>query len=92
MIITIAQLERNTENNGVILVHWTATKEINGVSAHNFGTTSFTPDPLNPSFIEFASLTEVDVTSWLNTTAIEAELDSIINEATNPITIAGVPW
>lgn len=92
MIINIVQLERNTTDEGVLVVHWTATKETAGVSANTFGAETFTPNPENPSFIPFASLTEADVASWLNATAIEAALDSIINEAVNPATIVGVPW
>lgn len=90
MIIKIVQLERNTD--GVVVVHWTAEKTLDGLSAQSHGSESFVPDPNKLTYIPYDSLTEADVASWLNATAIEEELNAQIRDANNPSRLVGVPW
>jgi hypothetical protein len=42
---TIAQLERNTSDGGVVVAHWRATATDGDYSASSYGTVGFTPDP-----------------------------------------------
>ena len=97
---TIAQLERNTADGGVIIAHWRVTEsETVGedtYTAASYGTCGFTPDPSASDYIAYADLTEADVIGWcqdeLDKDAIEASLTANIEEQKNPTTADGVPW
>jgi hypothetical protein len=97
---TIAQLERNTSDGGVVVAHWraTATETVgeDTFSASSYGTCGFTPDPTAPDFVPFDDLTEADVLEWvyaaLDKDATEASLASQIEAQKAPVSIAGVPW
>jgi hypothetical protein len=62
---TIAQLERNTSDGGVVVAHWRATATDGDYSASSYGTAGFTPDPTAPDFVPFDDLTEADVLEWV---------------------------
>ena len=97
---TIAQLERNTSDGGVVVAHWraTATETVgeDTFSASSYGTVGFTPDPTAPDFVPFESLTEADVLAWVyesvDKDATEASLQANIDLQINPVTASGVPW
>jgi len=101
---TIAQLERNTTDNGVIVAHWRVTaKETVGTgddavtyTASSYGTCGFSPDPTSPDFVPYADLTEADVLAWVyesvDKDATEAALTANIEEQKNPVTETGLPW
>jgi hypothetical protein len=97
---TIAQLERNTSDGGVVVAHWraTATETVgeDTFSASSYGTCGFTPDPTAPDFVPFESLTEADVLAWVyesvDKDSVEASLASQIEDQKAPQTMAGVPW
>jgi hypothetical protein len=95
-MITIAQLERETETGGVTIVHWRATLTEGDYSASSYGTVGFTPDATDPSFVPFESLTEADVIAWveaeLDVEAITASLQANIDEQKAPKSVAGLPW
>lgn len=95
-MITIAQLERETETGGVITAHWRATLTEGDYSASSYGTVGFTPDATDPSFVPFESLTEADVIAWveaeLDVEAITASLQANIEDQKAPKTEAGLPW
>jgi len=96
----IAQLERNTTDNGVIVAHWRVSKEetVGDVTytASSYGTCGFNPDPTSPSFVPYEDLTEADVLAWVyesvDKDATEAALTANIEEQKNPVTETGVPW
>ena len=100
MTWTIAQLERNTANNGVIVAHWRVTAEdtVGDVTytASSYGTCGFNPDPTSPSFVPYEDLTEADVLAWVyeavDKDATEAALTVNIEEQKNPVIETGVPW
>jgi hypothetical protein len=93
---TIAQLERNTSDGGVVVAHWRATATDGDYSASSYGTCGFTPDPTAPDFVPFESLTEADVLAWVyesvDKDSVEASLASQIEDQKAPQTMAGVPW
>lgn len=93
---SIAQLERNTADGGVVVAHWRATAVDGDYSASAYGTTGFTPDPASPDFVPFESLTEADVLAWVyesvDKDATEAALAQKIEADKNPVTAVGVPW
>ena len=100
MTWTIAQLERNTADNGVIVAHWRVTAEetVGDVTytASSYGTCGFNPDPTSPSFVPYEDLTEADVLAWVyeavDKDATEAALTANIEEQKNPVIETGVPW
>lgn len=93
---TIAQLERNSTNGGVITAHWRVQAVDGEYTAASYGTCGFTPDPTDPSFIAFENLTEADVLAWVyeavNKEETESRLLTEIEEKKAPATVAGVPW
>ena len=97
---TIATLEHNTADGGVIVAHWRVTEEEtvgeDTYSASSYGTCGFTPDPSASDYIAYSDLTEADVLGWVwaevDQDAIEAGLTANIDEQKNPTTADGVPW
>lgn len=97
---SIAQLERNASDNGVIVCHWRCnTEETVGdvtYTASSYGTCGFSPDPASPDFVPYEDLTEADVLAWVyesvDKDATEAALTANIEEQKNPVTETGLPW
>jgi len=93
---TIANLERNAADDGVVVAHWRCTVEDGEYTASSYGTVSFTPDPDAEGFVPFDQLTEATVIGWvqaeLDQDAIEAGLAAQIEEAKAPAVVAGTPW
>jgi len=97
---TIANLERNLADGGVTVAHWRVTEsETVGdetFTASAYGTVGFTPDPDDPSFVAYDSLTEADVLAWVHAevdqAATEAALTAKIEADKNPVTGSGMPW
>ena len=97
---TIAQLERNTDGNGVVVAHWRATdSEVVGeetYSGSSYGTCGFTPDAEAEGYVAYDALTEADVIAWVqadvDAEAIEASIAAQIAASKEPVTATGVPW
>ncbi len=94
---SVANMERNTSDDGVITVHWYCLgTDADGNSARSYGTTSHTPDPDDAGFIAYADLTETVVLGWVHglvdKDATEAAIAAKINAIANPTTAAGTPW
>lgn len=97
---TIANLERNTADGGVIVAHWRATaQDIVGdktYTASAYGTCGFTPDASAPDFVPYDQLTENDVIVWVwgqvDKIQTEAALTARIEEQKAPATVSGLPW
>jgi len=93
---TIANLERNTDDGGVVVAHWRCTAEDGEYTASSYGTVGFTPDASADGFVAFDALTEADVLGWVyaevDQAATEAALDANIAEQKTPATAVGVPW
>jgi len=93
---TIANLERNTDDGGVVVAHWRCTAEDGEYTASSYGTVGFTPDASADGFIAFDNLTEADVLGWVyaevDQAETEAALDANIAEQKTPATTDGVPW
>jgi hypothetical protein len=100
---TIAQLERNTDGNGVVVAHWRAPdSEVVGeetYSGSSYGTCGFTPDAEAEGYVAYDALTEADVIGWVKdsmgeeaVTALEDSIAAQITASKEPVTVAGVPW
>ena len=93
---TIATLERELSDGGVIVAHWRCTASDGDYSASSYGTAGFTPDPESEDFVAYDDLTEADVLAWVwesvDKDATEAALQAKIDADKNPVTAAGVPW
>ena len=94
---TISTLERNLADGGVTVAHWRATDVDGEHSASSYGTCGFSPDPSDPSFVAYDSLTEAEVLQWcwdngVDKDATEASLAAKIEADKNPVSAAGVPW
>ena len=93
---TIATLERELSDGGVVVAHWRVS-EVNGeFSSSAYGTCSFTYDSTDPSFVPYDNLTEEVVLGWVwgevDQAATEAALAADIADQKNPTTADGVPW
>ena len=93
---TIAQLERNTDGNGVVVAHWRASDVDGEHSGSSYGTCGFTPDSTADGYVAYDALTEADVIAWvkadLDADAIEESIAAQITASKEPVTAAGVPW
>ena len=97
---TIAQLERNTDGNGVVVAHWRATdSEVVGEETHSgssYGTCGFTPDAEAEGYVAYDALTEADVIAWVqadvDAEAIEESIAAQIELSKAPVVSTGVPW
>lgn len=93
---SIENLERNTDDGGVVVAHWRCTAEDGEYTASAYGTVGFTPDASADGFIAFENLTEADVLGWVyaevDQAETEAALDANIAEQKTPATTDGVPW
>ena len=94
---TIETLERTLADGGVTVAHWRCTAVDGDYSASSYGTCGFSPDPSDPSFVAYDSLTETDVLQWcwdngVDRDATEASLTANIESQKNPVSGSGVPW
>jgi hypothetical protein len=96
VIWTIAQLERNTDGNGVVVAHWRASDVDGEHAGSSYGTCSLTPDATADGYVAYDSLTEADVIAWVkadvDADAVEESIAAQIEASKAPVTAAGVPW
>ena len=95
MNISIVNTEREPVNNGIVTVHWTASKVDGDLTASTYGTKSFTPDPESEGYTAFEDLTEATVVGWFTdeeTAQIESVLDADLEAQAAPQVISGLPW
>jgi len=94
---TIATLERNLADGGVIVAHWRATDVDGEHSASSYGTCGFTYDASSPDFTPYDQLTQDQVLGWcwsdgVDKDGIEASIAAKIESDKNPTQANGVPW
>lgn len=93
-MINIVNLER-TQDGGVVVCHWTASKVDGELEAKTYGTKSFTPNPESDDFTAFEDLTQEIVVGWFTdeeVAQIESVLDADLLAQAEPQVIAGLPW
>ena len=93
-MINIVNLER-TQDGGVVVAHWTASKVDGDFTAKTYGTKSFTPDAESEGFTAFEDLTEEAVIGWFTAEEveqIEGVLDADLAAQAEPQVISGTPW
>ena len=100
---TIATLERNSSDDGVVVAHWRASdSETVGEVEHSgssYGTCGFTPDSTASGYTAYADITEAQAVEWVKASmgdeaveALESSIAAQIEESKAPATAAGVPW
>ncbi len=100
---TIAQLERNTDGNGVVVAHWTASdSEVVGEDTHtgsSYGTCGFTPDSTADGYTAYADITEAQAIGWVKdsmgeeaVTGVEDSIAAQIADSKAPAVATGTPW
>jgi hypothetical protein len=93
IIWKIGQLERQPNDGLVTCAHWTATATDGDISAHAYGTATFTRAE---DFTPFEQLTQDTVVNWVkakvDANAIEKSLKDQIDAQKNPPVLTGVPW
>jgi hypothetical protein len=91
---TIAQLERNTADDFVTIVHYRVSAVDDTYTASTYGTVGYTQE--SETFIPFADLTEATVVGWvkdsLGEETVQEALASQIETQKAPAQIAGMPW
>lgn len=103
----ITETVRETANDGIYIVYWTAsdTETVgSGDSAvvHTGSislSTGFTPDHTASGFVAYADLTEADIVTWVkdemgteSVTEVETQVAAQITESKTPTIATGVPW
>lgn len=75
---------KHDENGGITKVEWTAKKDTT-VLARQYGIVEFTPNSESNSFVSFESLTEEEVSGWVESSLgeeavaqLEANIDAIV--------------
>lgn len=92
----VANLERHTAGDIVYIIHWTlsATDGVNTVSS--YGTVGLVAPSEGDTVIPFEDLTPEIVIGWAKTeldeTAMEADLQTQLDELAAPTHESGLPW
>ena len=96
---TIATLERNTADDGVVVAHWRASDVDGDHSGSFYGTCGFTPNAESEGYTAYADITEAMAIEWVKASMGEEAVESLessiaaqIEESKAPATSAGVPW
>ena len=97
---TIATLERNTSDDGVVVAHWRASdSETVGEVEHSgssYGTCGFTPDSTAEGYTPYADITEAQAIGWVkadvDADAIEESIAAQIEASKAPAVAVGTPW
>jgi hypothetical protein len=93
---TIANMERNVEDDTVTVAHWRCDSTDGTNSASAYGTTSHTGTPSDDYYIAYASLTEADVLGWVHDQVTQADIeaanDAKIALLAAPVSTTGKPW
>ena len=93
---TIDKLVRNTTDGGVIRVRAIASMVDGDITVSDMVHVSFTPDASADGFVDFDSLTEADVISWVESSidvdAVTAGLQAKLDSVKAPATAVGMPW
>jgi len=96
---TIAQLERNTADDGVVVAHWRASDVDGDHSGSSYGTCGFTPDSSADGYTAYADITEAQAIGWVKdsmgeeaVTAVEDSIAAQIADSKAPALATGTPW
>lgn len=94
----ISQMDRDTSDNFVTTVHWTASQTDGDFSASTYSTASFTKED-GMNLIPYEDLTEDQVIEWVKgslgeegVAAVDTALANNIADQKAPKVAAGVPW
>jgi hypothetical protein len=96
---TVVQLERNTDDDGVVVAHWRVSDVDGDHSGSSYGTCGFTPDSSSDGYTAYADITESQAIGWVKddmgeeaVTALEDSIAAQIADSKAPAISTGVPW
>lgn len=93
---SIPNVEHNTADGGITVIHWSCTGVDGDHSASSYGTTSHTPDASAADFIAYNSVTEANCIAWaqaqVDKAEVEAAIAAKIDADKNPTSASGTPW
>ena len=96
---TVVQLERNTDDDGVVVAHWRVSDVDGDHSGSSYGTCGFTPDSSSEGYTAYADITESQAIGWVKddmgeeaVTSIEESIAAQIADSKAPAISTGVPW
>jgi hypothetical protein len=96
---TVVQLERNTDDDGVVVAHWRVSDVDGDHSGSSYGTCGFTPDSSSEGYTAYADITESQAIGWVKddmgeeaVTALEDSIAVQIADSKAPAISTGVPW
>jgi hypothetical protein len=96
---TVVQLERNTDDDGVVVAHWRVSDVDGDHSGSSYGTCGFTPDSSSEGYTAYADITESQAIGWVKddmgeeaVTSIEESIANQIADSKAPAVSTGVPW
>ena len=96
---TVVQLERNTDDDGVVVAHWRVSDVDGDHSGSSYGTCGFTPDSSSEGYTAYADITESQAIGWVKddmgeeaVTALEDSIAAQIADSKAPAVSTGVPW
>lgn len=92
----IANMERNTADGGITVIHWRCTGVDGDHSASSYGTCGLTYDASAADFTPYDDITEAQAQGWVwghvSQEDTEAAIASKIDAIANPTSASGVPW
>jgi len=96
---TVVQLERNTDDDGVVVAHWRVSDVDGDHSGSSYGTCGFTPDSSSEGYTAYADITESQAIGWVKddmgeeaVTGVEDSIAAQIADSKAPAISTGVPW
>ena len=96
---TIATLERNSSDDGVVVAHWRVIEVDGDHLGSSYGTCGFTPDAEAEGYTAYADITEAQAIGWVKesigeegVTALEDSIAAQIAESKTPAISVGTPW
>jgi hypothetical protein len=95
MNITVENVESNTSDGTITVVHWRASIADGIYTAEAYGSVVFNRGEGSPALIPFTDVTEANVVAWVTESLdenLEVSLLANIELQKNPVSMKGKPW
>ncbi len=95
----VVNMEHNTADGGVVVVHWDVTEVDGDYRARAYGSESFEYDGSSPDFVPYADLTKAVVIQWVfnglgvdRVIELQEKVYNDVQAQKAPTQESGVPW